>query len=498
MQKDVPFYHPSSRFYRFTILFFTSLLTFGSYFAYDIIGAIAPRLIEELGAARETVGSFYTMYSIAAIISVLVGGFLIDRLGTRLASMIFSVLVLLGSVLVAFAGSIPLLMAGRFIFGAGSEPLVVAQSAILARWFKGKELAFSFGIALTVSRLGTLFSFNTGELIANYYGGARYALIAAMLFVIVSLLANIVYVLMDRHAEKSVNLHEEGVEEKIVFKDIKNFKASFWYIAMLCVLFYSAIFPFTALSTDFFVDKWNVPRVAESTYIVTDEALQKLQSKGLPPEILKALDQIKGKKIKGETNLVKALPHVEIEHTFKDYKTPIQQLTNSKTFLEQVFDGLLHMFSTAGGISSIIIFASMVLAPFAGGLVDKLGRRASLMLIGSIIMIPSYLMMALTTIYPVYSMIILGAAFVLVPAAMWPAVPLIVKKEHVGTAFGLITFIQNLGLALFPYLNGKLRDLTHTYTASMLMFAGLGVLGLIFAVLLKRADAKAGGVLERA
>lgn len=497
MQKDNSLFHPSSKFYRFTILLFTSLLTFGSYFAYDIIGAIAPRLVEELGAARGTVGGFYTMYSIAAILSVLVGGFLIDRVGTRIASMIFSVLVLIGSVLVAFADSIPLLFVGRFIFGAGSEPLVVAQSAILARWFKGKELAFSFGIALTVSRLGTLFSFNTGELIANYFGGARYALIAAMFFVLISLLANIIYVIMDRYAEKTVNLHDEGADEKIVFKNIKNFKTSFWYIALLCVLFYSAIFPFTALSTDFFVDKWNVPRVAESTYLVSQESLDKLKADNLPDEIMSALDKIKGKEIAGEINLVNALSTVEIEHTFKDYKTPILKGTNTKTFFEQVFDSLLHMFGTAGGISSIIIFASMVLAPFAGYLVDKVGRRASLMVIGSIIMIPSYLMMGLTMIYPVYSMIILGAAFVLVPAAMWPAVPLIVKKEHVGTAFGLITFIQNIGLALFPFLNGWLRDVTETYTASMLMFAGLGVLGLIFAFLLKRADAKAGGVLER-
>jgi MFS-type transporter involved in bile tolerance (Atg22 family) len=79
---------------------------------------------------------------------------------------------------------------------------------------------------------------------------------------------------------------------------------------------------------------------------------------------------------------------------------------------------------------------------------------------------------------------------------MWPSIPLIVKKEQVGTAFGLMTTIQNVGLALFPYLNGKLRDLTHSYTASMIMFASLGLFGLVFAVLLKRADAREGGILE--
>jgi len=162
------FWNPATRFYRFTVLFFASMLTFGSYFAYDIIGAIAPSLIKDMGAARGTVGTFYTMYSIAAIISVFIGGMLIDRLGTRTASMIFSILVLIGAAMVAYSPSLGWVMAGRFIFGAGSEPLVVAQSAILSRWFKGKELALSFGIALTVSRLGTLFSFNTGELISSH------------------------------------------------------------------------------------------------------------------------------------------------------------------------------------------------------------------------------------------------------------------------------------------------------------------------------------------
>lgn len=428
------FLDPTTRFYRFTILIFVSLLTFGSYFAYDIIGAIAPTLVEDLGADRATVGWMYTWYSIAAIISVLIGGFLIDRLGTRKSSMIFSILVFIGAAVVAMAKSLPVLFIGRFIFGAGSEPLIVAQSAILARWFKGKELALSFGIALTVSRLGTIFSFNTGELISSHFGGYRYALIAALLFCGVSLAANVVYIIMDRFGEKAVELKEEGAEEKIVLKDIKLFKSNYWYVVLLCVTFYSAIFPFTALSTDFFVDKWGVARVAEAT----------------------------------------------------------------GGFFYQVFNNFFHMFSTAGGISSIIIFASMVFAPFAGHFVDRIGKRATLMIWGSLIMIPCYLLMGLTDLYPAFPMIALGAAFVLVPAAMWPSVPLVVPKRAVGTAFGLMTFIQNIGLGLFPFLNGWLRDTTQTYSASMIMFASLGLFGFIFALLLKRADARSGHVLENA
>lgn len=433
MTQSDPRFYPSTKLYRFAILVFISLLTFGSYFAYDIIGAVAPTLIEDLGAQRSTIGSMYAIYSIAAILSVFIGGIMIDRMGTRKASMTFSVLVFLGAFGVAVAHSLPVLFIGRFIFGAGSEPLIVAQSSIIARWFKNKEMALAYGIALTVSRLGTLFSFNTGELIANRFGSYRYALIAAVVFCGISLLANIVYIFMDRHGEKALGLADAS-EDKIVLKDIKSFKPSFWFVTFLCTTFYSAIFPFTALSTDFFVDKWGIQRVAEST----------------------------------------------------------------GGFFYQVFNNFIHMFNTAGGITSIIIFASMVFAPFAGHLVDRFGKRASVMIWGSLILIPCHLALGLTDIHPAIPMIPLGIAFVLVPAALWPSVPMVVAKNRVGTAFGLLTMIQNGGLALFPIINGLLRDKTQTYTASMIMFASLGIMGLIFAIFLKRADARSGSILEKA
>ena len=426
-------FHPSKALYRFSILIFIAALSFGSYFAYDIVSSLAPTLVEELQASRSTVGAFFTFYHVAAILLVLLGGLFIDKLGTRKASIIFSILVLLGSILVWTAKSIPMFFIGRFVFGAGSEPLIVAQSAILARWFKNKELGLSFGISLTVSRLGSLFAFNTGELFANYFGSFRYALFVAVCACVISLLANFIYIIMDRRGERALKLRDESTEEKIVFKDIKEFKASYWYVTMLCVTFYSAIFPFTNLSTDFFAAKWGIARVAETT----------------------------------------------------------------GGFFPSVFNNFLHMFDTAPGISSIIIFASMILAPFAGQLVDKFGKRATMMIIGSLILIPSHTLLGVTRINPVYPMIALGAAFVLVPAAMWPSIPLIVRKERVGTAFGLMTAIQNIGLALFPLLNGMLRDLTKAYTASMIMFASLGFVGLIFAILLKKADEREGSGLER-
>jgi len=424
--------HPSGKSYRYTVLGVASLMLFGSYFAYDSVGAIETTLMQVFRTDRSSIGIMYSMYSIAAFFSVVAGGFLIDRIGTRRASMLFSFLVTAGAAIVASAPSLRVLYIGRVLFGAGSESLIVAQNAILARWFIGKELALAFGITLAVSRLGTLFTFNTEALLAERYG-FRAALWVAALLCAASLVANWVYNLLDRRAEPVLGLREAGAGDKIVVSDIKRFPASYWYVTMLCVTFYSAIFPFTALSTDFFHHKWGLPQAS------------------------------------GE----------------------------GMGFLAGVFYNLTHMFSTAQGTTSIVITASMFFAPFAGNLVDRIGRRASLMILGSLLMIPAHLALGSTNVFPALPMIVLGAAFVLVPAAMWPSVPLIVEEKRVGTAYGVMTAIQNVGLLAFPYLNGELRDLTHGYTASQFMFASLGLAGLVFALLLWKADRREGGALER-
>lgn len=431
-EMPVGFFHPSKAPYRFTILIFISLLVFGSYFAYDSIGALEVSLMRELHLTRSTIGNLYTAYSLAAIAIVFFGGMLYDKLGPRRASLLFCSLVLVGAVMVAMARGPVMLFAGRLVFGAGSESLIVVQSAIIARWFKGKEMALAFGITLTISRVGTLFAFNTEELIADHFQSYRVALWAAAGLCLFSVLCNLVFNAMDRHGEKALALPRPEAGDKIVASDLGKFNGSYWFVALLCVTFYSAIFPFTALATDMFHDKWGY----------------------------------------------------------------VTSVSSDGGFLAKVFTNFTHMFSTAPGITSIVIAASMICAPFAGGLIDRIGKRASLMVLGSLMLIPAHLVLGLTHWNPIPSMVVLGAAFVLVPAALWPSVPMVVEEKRVGTAFGLMTMIQNVGLAAFPYFNGKLRDLTGTYTSTQVMFAALGGAGLVFAFLLLRSDKKLGGVLE--
>ncbi|MFC1529164.1 MFS transporter [Gemmatimonadota bacterium] len=404
---------PASTFFRWSIMIAAGLMLFGSYFAYDSVAAISNLLITQAGYTATQVGMMDSLYSWPNMLgTVLIAGFLIDRFGTRTMSFILSGLVVLGAVIVAIAPSFTVLLIGRACLGAGAEAMIVCQSVILAKWFKGKELALSFGLALTFMRLGSFASLNMETWVANRYGGISAAFWFAAIMCIFSLIFVIYYVVMEKAAEGKVKLAVAPAGDKITLGDIKAFDSRFWYITILCVAFYGAIFPFRSLAQDFFVDKWAIQA------------------------------------------------------------------------------------GTASSIISILIFFSMVLAPIIGRVVDKIGKRGTLLMWGTFLMIPAHLSMGISNLHPVYPMIILGFSFSLVSAVLWPAVPLIVKEKAVGTAFGLIFMIQNIGLAAFPVLNGALRDATESYAASQLMFASLGLVGMVFAVLLLRADRGKGGILE--
>jgi MFS family permease len=390
------------------------LMLFGTYFAYDSIAAISQLLISQEGYTATQVGMMDSVYSWPNILgTVLLAGILIDKFGTRTMSLILSGLVILGTVIVAIAPSFTVILIGRAVLGAGAEAMIVCQCAILTKWFKGKELALAFALALAFVRLGSFASLNLETAVANRYGGVGAALWFATIMCIFSLVFVIYYAVMEKAAEGKVELAAAPAGDKMVFSDILKFDSRYWYIAILCVAFYGAIFPFRSLAQDFFFDKW-----------------------GIIPQ-------------------------------------------------------------TGGRITSILILFSMILAPLIGHAVDKIGKRGSLLVLGTFLMIPAHLCMGLWGLHPVYPMVVLGVSFSLVSAVLWPAVPLLVEKKTVGTAFGLIFMIQNIGLAIFPVLNGALRDTTKSYASSQLMFAGLGMIALTFAVLLFASDRNKGSVLER-
>ncbi len=391
--------------FRWTILIFVSLAMFGNYYVYDSISPLADLLAKQLRFTNADIGLLNGIYSVPNIFMVLIGGIIIDRIGTRISTFIFSALCLTGAVLTAFSGGDLILMAaGRLIFGLGAESLIVAVTTVLGRWFKGKQLSFAFGINLTIARLGTFAALNSPTWAKSFYENWQGPLLIAVVAAAVSVISIAVYWIMDIYAEKNLAVNPVPKQDEFNFKEIFSFPTSFWYVVLLCVTFYSAIFPFQTFAVKFFIE----------THGVTREA--------------------------------------------------------------------------GGFLSSMLILFSMILTPLFGLLTDYIGKRSLLMMIGSLLLIPVYLMMNYTNISLYVPMAIMGLSFSLIPAVMWPAVAIIVEEKKLGTAYGLMTLIQNIGLAGFNFLIGWVNDYTGGDTAGMWIFSTLGFFGLFFAFMLRKSE----------
>ena len=393
-----------SKLYRWIILVFVSMAMFGNYYIYDSISPLADLLSKQLRFSDSDIGLLNGIYSLPNIFMVLIGGIIIDRLGTRKSTLIFAILCLIGAAFTAFKGELITMATGRLIFGLGAESLIVAVTTILARWFKGKELSFAFGINLTIARLGSFAALNSPTWAKTFYSDWQYPLLIALIAGIISVVSVIIYIGLDRKAEKKYTLGTAGETDKIVFTDIFKFNRSFWYITLLCVTFYSAVFPFQTFAVKFFIEVHGVTR------------------------------------------------------------------------------------EFGGFLSSLLTFFAMIFTPLFGLLADKRGRRALLMMVGSLLLIPVYLMLVYTNINIIVPMAIMGISFSLVPAVMWPSVAYIIEESRLGTAYGLMTMIQNIGLAGFNFLIGWMNDFSGGYTAGMWIFSSLGFFGLFFAYLLRKQE----------
>lgn len=404
--------------YRWLVLFFISIAMFGNYYIYDSISPLADLLKSQLGFSDGNIGLLNAIYSIPNIFMVLIGGYIIDRIGTKKASILFSIVCMVGAVITASQGDLTTMAAGRLIFGLGAESLIVAITTVIAKWFKGKELSFAFGLNLTVARFGSFAALNSPTLAKSLFSNWQKPLFISVAAGVISVLAVIIYFSMESQASKRFALATaedvDAIPIGTFFSTVRLVnKSSFWFITLLCVTFYSAIFPFQTFAVKFFIEHHGISR------------------------------------------------------------------------------------EMAGFTSSFITFAAMIGTPLFGFIIDRIGKRASLMMYGSIILIPVYLMLVYTRLHPLVPMVMMGVAFSLIPAAMWPAVALIIEQNRLGTAYGLMTMIQNIGLAGLNLLIGNVNDWTGGYTAGMWIFSLLGFAGMLFAYLLKKSDARTNeGKLE--
>ena len=400
-----------SRFYRWMVLIVISFAMFGNYYVYDCIAPIADLLSKQLGFSDSNIGLLQAIYSIPNVFMVLIGGYIVDRIGTRKGIFIFGTLCLVGAVVTALSGRLAVMATGRLIFGMGAESLIVAVTTATAKWFRGKELSFAFGINLMIARLGSWLAQNSPTWARFAYSSWRSPLLISVGFGTFCVTSAIAYWAMEVYAEKRYELGHAGSTDKVVFSDVYKFGVSYWYIVALCIVFYSAIFPFETFAIKFFMEAHGTSR------------------------------------------------------------------------------------ELGGFLVSILTAFTMFGTPAFGLFADKIGKRALLMMLGSLLLIPVYLMMGYTHVSLYVPMAMMGIAFSLIPAVMWPSVAYIVDQSKLGTAYGLMTMIQNIGLAGFNLLIGWANDHGYAsaqnpagYRMGMWIFSILGFLGVLFALLLRQRE----------
>jgi MFS family permease len=431
-----------SKVYRWVVLIFVSLAMFGNYYFYDALEPLAKVLQQQLHFTDQNIGLLGAAYNIAPIALVLLGGIIIDRIGIRRSMLLFGLICLAGAIITAttpsFAaaalqpvealfvrvvnrlfgagmglasGQLLSMATGRLIFGMGAESLIVAITAAVAKWFKGKELSFALGINLMIARVGSWLAQNSPSWAHSAYDSWQKPWLIGVGFVGLCVLGPIVYWILEARAERRFSLGQAGESDKIVFSDVKSFGLSYWYLVALCLVFYSAIFPFETFAVKYFVD-----------------------ARG--------------------------------------------------TSLER-----------GGFMLGILTVFTIIGTPLVGLYSDKIGRRATIMLLGTLLLIPVFLLMAYTRITLYVPMAMLGLAFTLVPAIIWPSVAYIVEARALGTALGLMTMIQNIGMASMNWGLGKANDMAGAsqtnpagYLPMLKILTVMGIVGLFFAVCLRQRE----------
>lgn len=420
---------------RWIALILVSLAMFGNYYVYDALGPVVDLMISQIGISNQQVGTLVSAYSVAALLVLLAGGYVIDRFGTRTALVVFSIICVIAAALTVITDNYYVILSGRFLLGIGAEPLIVAVTTVLARWFKGQELSFAFGLNLSIARLGSASADWSTGFAPQLYTNWQDPLWLATGIAGVSVAAAMLYWMQEKRAEGRYDLGAAGEGDRLDFKNLYRFSPSYWYIVGLCVVFYATVFPFRSFAINYFQ-----------------------QAHGLDRE-------------------------------------------------------------AAGILSSFLPLAAIVVTPLFGLLVDKVGRRSLFMAVGSLAMLPLFLSVTYlpagptvpigSVSLPITLLLVMatfGVVFSLIPAVMWPSVAYIVEERRLGSAYALMTFCQQIGVAAVPLVIGTLNDAFNAgadnpdgYVPGMWFYTALAALGLLFSWLLWRAETGPGGHgLERA
>lgn len=433
---------PAARWSAMAIVSFTMMC---GYFITDVMAPLEDLLTKSvseggLGWTSGEYGFFSGAYGYINVFLLMLffGGIILDKCGIRITGTISCSLMLAGALIKWYALSsdfgdaqifgYPMQVAvaalGFAIFGMGAEITGITVTKVIAKWFTGHEMALAMGLQVAMARIGTAAALALSRPFADVMGDISAPLLLGASLLCIGLIAYLVYCVLDRKMDASCEQQEENKEEEFKLKDLKYIftNKGFWLITILCLMFYSGVFPFLKFATKLMIYKY-----------------------GVEPEL-------------------------------------------------------------AGFIPAMLPFGTILLTPIFGSMYDRVGKGATLMIIGSAMLTLVHVLFALPILnvwwFAIIVMILLGISFSLVPSAMWPSVPKIIPLKQLGSAYSIIFYIQNIGLSMVPVLIGWVIDTLSTvrdangevtgydYTIPMSIFALFGIIAIGISIMLKKEDAK--------
>ena len=512
---------------RWTALLLLALGMFCSYIFMDILSPIKD-LMESTRGWSST--AFGTEESAEVFLNVFVfflifAGIILDKMGVRFTAVLSGAVMLVGAIIKwyavtdGFVGSgletwfnnhlnyIPLFdelgvspfyegmpasaklaACGFMLFGCGVEMAGITVSRGIVKWFKGREMALAMGSEMALARLGVA----TCMIFSPYFAklGGNISVSRAVAFGVVlmciALIMFIVYFFMDSKLDKQTGEAEEK-DDPFKVSDIGKILTNkgFWLVSLLCVLYYSAIFPFQKYAVNMLQCNINFVEPAEGSFWAGDSV---------------AIWQYIIMLVVAATAFM--------SNFMKKSKNAKYGLLCVSIIALICYCYMGYMRQSAESVFAVFPLLAVGITPILGNYVDHKGKAASMLVLGSLLLIFCHLTFAF--ILPMFksstaggiiiayvTILVLGASFSLVPAALWPSVPYLLDSKIIGSAYALIFWIQNIGLWLFPLAIGKVLDNTnpgvtdptqYDYTWPLVMLACLGIAALLIGLYLKVVD----------
>ena len=519
---------------RWTALLLLSLAMFCSYIFVDILSPIKDLMLSQRGWDSTAFG---TMQSSETFLNVFVfflifAGIILDKMGVRFTALLSGAVMLTGACIKYYAisesfmgsqlevwfnqnlnhiplfeqlgvspfyegmpASAKLAAIGFMLFGCGTEMAGIMVSRGIVKWFKGKEMALAMGSEMALARLGVATCMIFSPFFAKLGGNVDVSRSVAfgVVLICIAVMMFVAYFFMDKKLDSQTGEAEEQ-EEPFKISDLGQILTSmgFWLVSLLCVLYYSAIFPFQKYAVNMLQCNLTFTPVDKDSFWASTEVTIIQYGIMLVVAITAFMfNFMKNKSVKYSILCVSIL-----------------------SLIAYCYMG--YMRQSAESIFAVFPLLAVGITPILGSYVDHKGKAASMLILGALLLISCHLTFAF--ILPMFkghaiggvivaylTILVLGASFSLVPDSLWPSVQKLVDPKIIGSAYALIFWIQNIGLWLFPLVIGKVLDNSNVgitdptkydYTNPLLMLAGLGVAALVIGLILKAVDKKKGLGLE--